>query len=345
MTRLGISVVLGLLLSIISFAPLHAQAGGAQADANPTGANPAPAGQAPDEVMKKLTELVHTGKYAEAQQLTGGLLLAYPDDQRLIKAKTLLDKAFASSKPADPAASSNLPANNVASVLPTASVNSEQLTGMDKVDYNALVELARQAQQTADLPQQSKLLRQFMDQSSPFLQKHPMQTLVWQLRAASAISLNDPMAGYEAGQKLLATGAADSNDPNLQRLLAQLKNQGWLDKQEAEKAAKQAQYDWILGDVQFRGTLTDKQGREKSTSSGGAKISFVKSGSIIEGLWDGKPFLEFVVLDSGAISCELKGDWFDRGSLRSCEIDSGKRTLKVVDTDKYHTPWTTFLSK
>src|SRR5258708_11447105 len=98
---------------------------------------------------------------------------------------------------------------------------------MDKVDYNALIELARQAQQTTDLEQQTTLLKQFMKDSDSFLQQHPNEMLLWQLRAASAISLNDPIAGYVAGQKLLATGAADSNEPNLQRLLAQLKNQGW----------------------------------------------------------------------------------------------------------------------
>lgn len=59
--------------------------------------------------------------------------------------------------------------------------------------------------------------------------------LVWQLRAAAAISLNDPMVGYEAGQRLLASGAADLNDSNLQRLLGQLKNKGWLDQQKAEE--------------------------------------------------------------------------------------------------------------
>jgi len=36
--------------------------------ANATAANPAPAGQAPDEVMKKLSDLVHAGKYAEGSR-------------------------------------------------------------------------------------------------------------------------------------------------------------------------------------------------------------------------------------------------------------------------------------
>jgi len=35
------------------------------------------------------------------------------------------------------------------------------------------------------------------------LQKHPDQILLWQLRAASAITLNEPMAGYQAGEKLI----------------------------------------------------------------------------------------------------------------------------------------------
>ena len=69
-----------------------------------------------------------------------------------------------------------------------------------------------------------------------FLQKHPDQMLLWQLRVQSAISLNEPMAGYEAGQKLIAAGAADSDEPALQQLLGALKNKGWLDKQGAEEA-------------------------------------------------------------------------------------------------------------
>jgi hypothetical protein len=89
-----------------------------------------------------------------------------------------------------------------------------KLTGMDKVEYNSLIELARQAQQqTADLEQQKASLKQFMDRSNTFLQKYPDQMLLWQLRAASALSLDDVKAGYEAGQKLLLAGAADSTDP------------------------------------------------------------------------------------------------------------------------------------
>ncbi len=122
------------------------------ADTRSSAASPTTPGRAPDEVMKKLSDLVHAGKYAEAQHLTSGLLAAYPDDQRLIKAKALLDKSLASPKPSDPVASGNPPASNVAPAQAATNAKSEQLTGMDKVDYNALIVLARQAQQITDLP-------------------------------------------------------------------------------------------------------------------------------------------------------------------------------------------------
>jgi hypothetical protein len=235
MKKLTTPFILGFLLALVFLSQLHAQTeGGTSADTRPSTASPTTPGQAPDEVMKKLSELVHAEKYAEAQQLTAGLLLAYPDDQRLIKAKALLDKSLAAASAkaipnADPSASDSVP-------TPATGTSATQLTGMDKVDYNALIVLARQAQQNTDLEQQKATLKQFMDQSTSFLRKHPDQMLLWKLRVASAISLNDPIAGYEAGHKLLAAGAADSNDPSLQQLLAELRNKGWLDKRGAEDA-------------------------------------------------------------------------------------------------------------
>jgi hypothetical protein len=232
----------GLLLVVIVSAPFYAQTGTTPpSDAKAT--STAPSGQAPDEATKKITDLVHAGKYAEAQQLTNGLLIAYPDDQRLIKAKALIDKLLA------PTGST---VATTTTSQPGANASAAQLTGMDKVDYNALIELARQAQQTTDLDEQKKLLQQFMDQSASFLQKHPDLTLLWQFRVVSAISLNEPLLGYEAGQKLLAMG----DDPALQNLLAQLRNKGWLDKQEVEKQSKLA---WILGPWWWTPSFTDSQ--------------------------------------------------------------------------------------
>lgn len=239
MRTLSMTFILGFFLALIALPRLHAQRElNAPVDGNAEAASPAPAGQAPEELTKKITDLVHAAKYTEAQQLTTGLLLAYPDDQRLIKTKALLETMLATPDPAAATLGSSQPANDGASAQPAPNTNAEKLTGMEKVDYNALIELARQAQQTTELSQQKTLLQQFMDQSGVFLQKHPAEMLLWQLRAASAISLDAPIAGYEAGQNLMAMGAADSNDPNLQRLLAQLKNKGWLEKEKAEAEQK-----------------------------------------------------------------------------------------------------------
>jgi hypothetical protein len=235
MRKISTSFIPEVILAL-SFLPLlHSQtSANAPAEINASAANPAPAGQAPDEVTKKITELFHAGKYAEAQQLTTGMLLAYPNDQRLIKAKAFLDKVLAPGASATATPGSAQPASNSPSAPPRANTTPGQLAGMDKVDYSALLILAKQAQQTTDLDEQKKLLQQFMDQSSPFLQKHPDKMLLWQFRVVSALSLDDLMAGYEAGQALLAAGAADSDDPNLQELLGQLKNKGWLDKRKVQ---------------------------------------------------------------------------------------------------------------
>ena len=74
MKQLRKPFILGLLLVLICLAPLHAQT----------------STQAPDDATKKISDLVHAGKYADAQQLTNGLLIAYPNDQRLIKAKGII---------------------------------------------------------------------------------------------------------------------------------------------------------------------------------------------------------------------------------------------------------------
>ena len=316
------SAISGLLCALMFIMPLHAQtAANAAANTHAAAANPTPAGQAPDEMTKKITDLVHAGKYAEAQKLTTGLLVAYPDDQRLLKAKALIEKLLA------PAGLTSAAPDTTKPPQPLANTSTEPLIGMERVDYNALIVLAHQAQQTTDLPEQTKLLQQFMDQSSPFLQKHPMQMLLWQLRAASAISLNDPMAGYEAGEKLLAAGAADSNDSNLQGLLAQLKNRGWFDKNGVEEEESQMKYDWLLGTWsmstnQWDGTLKDE---------------FSRSGSVIESYlftengekW-ASPWLRGTILDSGEIRWDVI--WAKEGwkPVISWEFGSDKRMMKLV---------------
>jgi len=306
-----LSIVLILAMAIPSTAQVTPVA-----ETNSAVTSQSSANQAPDDVIKKLSDLIHAEKYTEAQQLAAGLLLAYPDDQRLLKAKSLLDKLLASAKPTDSATQlasavpdNSPPANSVAQ--PISSTPADQLTGMDKVEYNSLVELGHEAQQTTDLDQQKALLVQFINRSTPFLQIHPHEMLLWELYAASAITLDSPVAGYTAGQKLLASGSAD-NDPNMQRLLSQLNLKGWLDKsviesvidaqkKQGENATK---FGWLLG------TWIVDWKAEGNTQSRGEE-DFQLSGSTINGYQVDKSGVKLTpsdlrgtILDTGEINWE-----------------------------------------
>jgi len=290
------------LLVLCFLPPLHAQTAPKSPDyssARTPGATPqeaaaadgsspnpmASASRAPDELMKRLSDLVHAGKYAEARQSVSALLILYPDDQRLVKAKTLLEQALAPSKPADSAGAAGSHADGV--TPPVLNTSPEKYSGMEKVDYEALKDLARQAQETADLSQQKSLLTQFMAQSALFLQKHPGEMLLWQLRAASAMNLNDPTAGFEAGQKLLAADAAGIDDPNSQRLLAQLKNKGWLDErgiaEAKQKIEEDREYGWLLGTWSGTNSWFQTAAFDYGKKQVNARIEFVRSGSNVLG--------------------------------------------------------------
>ena len=328
MRKLPKSIVCGFLLALFGSCPLPAQTPGNVPAAGGAAEKTTPDGQAPSDIMKKLSDLVHVGKYVEAQQLTSGLLLAYPGDQRLIKGQALIAKLLSPADSASPDLPSNAPAQ------PALSANPVSLTGMDKIDYSALLELAHQAQQTTDLPEQNKLLRQFMEQSRVFLLKHPSETLLWQIRAASAISLNDPADGYDAGQKLLAAGAADGNDANAFRILTQLRNKGWLDQEGArQQAAEITKYDWVLGTWGLHFTRVNDRG--KVTFSGDEKLEFSRADSEVlgymvadNGVKDPKPRMRGTLLDSGEIRWEIvhSPGW---QSVLSCDLANDKKTFTV----------------
>ena len=333
-------LLLASLLTLTMRTPLLAQAPApSPGDANPAAPTSAPSGQAPDDLTKKITELVHAGKYTEAQQLTAGLLVAYPNDQRLIKAKALIEKLLAPAGPTSPAPGSSQPAESV------GNANAVQLTGMDKVEYNSLIELARQAQQTTDLAQQTKLLQEFMDQSNVFLQRHPEHMLLWRIRAASALSLNDPNGGYEAGQKLLAAGAADSNDPNLQQLISQLKIKGWLNQQGVKEAKQKLEegkkYDWLIGTWEGTASWFSKAAYDYGERHNRQKVEFIKSGSSVEGYAyniDGKrdktPAFKYAV--SNLEEMNLPTNWTTELKLNEWQpissflLGSDKRTITIV---------------
>ena len=211
-----------------SLAPIGSSPAQAATPQTTNGQTPQNAELAPDDVTRKISELVHAGKYAEAQQLTTGLLAVYPGDQRLVKTNDLLGKLMAKSGSAKPDSAQS------------ADRQPPPLSGMDRVEFNSLIELARQAQTSTDLTEQTQLMEDFLVKSDPFVHAHPDQLAIWQLRVAVSISLNQPVIGNQAGRKMLDLGAADSGDPAAQEVLARLKLMGWLDDDKVAQLQKTA---------------------------------------------------------------------------------------------------------
>ena len=190
---------------------------------------------APDEALRELRDLIHAGKYTEASQLNSALLAAHPHDQRLTRTRALLDKALtASSLTAAPAPS-----------RPSAGISGpaeSRLTMPEQANYQALLALARQAKQAAAMAEQKTLLRQFMNESRTLADRYPDLALLWEMRAAAAMVLDDIRAGAEAGKQLMLLSESANNDANLPSLLALLKNKGWLDEHFVSLAVVADQY-------------------------------------------------------------------------------------------------------
>ena len=180
----------------------------------PAASAPATAGSIPDSQINKFNNYVAGGNIAEANKLADALASFYPDDPRLPGLKAKLNTP-ATSQPSSPEAS--------VPVVPA------QPTGMDRVAYNATMLLVQQAQQATDPDTRKATLERFLRESAPLTKKYPGMMQLWQTRAAVALQLDDVRTGAEAGANLLKLGAADSQDPALQQLLAQLQLKGWLD--------------------------------------------------------------------------------------------------------------------
>ncbi|MGZ5799416.1 MAG: hypothetical protein ACXWJK_14320 [Burkholderiaceae bacterium] len=338
-----------LLLSIIFPPVLYAQmaTNAPVVKANTAAAKTAQAGQAPDEVVKKLSNLVHAAKYDEAQQLIRGLLIAYPNDQRLIQAESLVDKLVASAKQGDSASGGSQPTNSIAQ--PAVSATPGQLTGMDKVEFNSLIEMAKEAEQNPNLEQQKASLIQFMNESRTFLLKYPDQVILWKFRALISLSLDQPDAGYEAGQKLLDAGAADSNDPTLQQLISQLKIKGWLNKEGVEKAKQKIEedkkYSWLIGTWTGTQSWFSKAAFDYGQKQNIIKDEFIKSapGHGVMGfafnandVRNNTPSFNYTVLNLEEMS--LSTNWKvnlhapdpDWQPITSFALSSDKRTITIV---------------
>lgn len=205
----------------------------------PTAENVAPAATAapvvssdtakiPDAQIRRLTDLISAGKIEEAAKVAEALVNFFPDDPRAAKYKSQIAALGATTS----AAPSTPPSPGPPSASTPAAA--AQPTGRDRIVYNSTLLLLQQARESDNSNTRTSLLRRFLYESAPLADKYPTLLHLWQARAAVALELDEARPGILAGDNLLKLGAADSSDPALQNLLAQLHRKTWLDQDKAD---------------------------------------------------------------------------------------------------------------
>src|SRR5581483_5266992 len=102
------------------------------------------------------------------------------------------------------------------------------LSRADLRQYDILFVILDEASEAKSELDRAKRLKEFLDQSGPFLNEHPNLLALWAMRASAALELGARHVTWQAGQNLIALGAADSKSPTIRKLLARLDRKGWL---------------------------------------------------------------------------------------------------------------------
>jgi len=107
---------------------------------------------------------------------------------------------------------------------------SQAITAAEMAKYDHCVTLAAQASKSTVPDERGVLYVNFLNESGAFLKDHPDATHLWVMRGATALALNKPDVGWEAGHNLLAMPAKEREEPHIQKLLTILGSKGWLGK-------------------------------------------------------------------------------------------------------------------
>lgn len=106
-----------------------------------------------------------------------------------------------------------------------------------------------------------RVLREFMTESAEFLSTYSDQTKIWVLRAACAVELDYPSAGWLAGKSLKERGLENSSDENVRKVMAAVGRRGWLGE-------KQPWRDWAKWTMEQARTAAEEGDAEAQTALG-----------------------------------------------------------------------------
>jgi len=142
-----------------------------------------------------------------------------------------VDKAFARAPEEKKATLSEMKdkfGKAAAAVQKPAAASADALPKEARRKFEVLVMIAQDADKAQYQQERVKLLNELMAKNTEFVSEYPDNKDAWLMRAAVAIELDYPGIGWQAGKKLKALGLADSDDPKVGKVMAQLERKGWL---------------------------------------------------------------------------------------------------------------------
>jgi hypothetical protein len=95
-------------------------------------------------------------------------------------------------------------------------------------EYRRLLAIATRAARTKDATERKDQFGNFLYDSRIYLHDHPEATRLWVMRAAASLQLNKPATGAEAARAILNFPPAYRDDPQVQKLIALIRQRGWL---------------------------------------------------------------------------------------------------------------------
>lgn len=127
----------------------------------------------------------------------------------------------------------------LATPVASTSVDSKPTTAEQRRRCNVLMLVMEDAEKAGDLSSRQRLLREFLDQSATYVKDFPDDGKVWILRAQTCVELERADDGILAARALEGLGLANSTDPKIARIVANLDRKGWFNaKTSGERRAK-----------------------------------------------------------------------------------------------------------
>jgi hypothetical protein len=222
-----------------------------------------------------LEKQVQSEQWADAAKTVEILLKNKPDDATLKGYKEEITKHLA---------------NPEASIPPKVKSEPGKLTGADKLEWNTLLLMVDDALKATGTEEGKKALAEYLEKSAAFVAKHPDYLKAWQFRAVAALELDKAQQGLEAGLKLKALGALDSEDPAMMKLMANLNRKQWLDETAVDRIREEAKAATVanLRRTFWQGSWQNKNGNTTQTLAVDADhvtFTYNEVGSVGSGNW------------------------------------------------------------